>query len=145
MTTTEQVAKRVEVDTWIANWLAEDAVRFDKKAADNAEMGSESSTLELLNKFEFAEHMRRRLPVGSFLDKTDVDETGAWKPSTLSLFQVFETGKMLVNAALSHPDATEEFLEQARDEWGPVTDEALDYLSCADEIPRRDPVTNEWV
>ena len=44
MTTTEQVAKRVEVDTWIADWLAEDAVRFDKKAADNAEMGSESST-----------------------------------------------------------------------------------------------------
>jgi hypothetical protein len=161
MTTPEQAADRARVDQFIAEWMAEQVVKFDQAAVRRAEQTArikarvgESETWreeseKWVNDYDFAEHMRLRFPVGVFLDRIKVDDTGEDKPTTKQLMQTFETGRMLINAALSHPDATEDFIEDAEGLWGSAVvgamlDELKDGMGYDDMIPRRDPVTNKW-
>ncbi|OBA81547.1 hypothetical protein A9W99_02745 [Mycobacterium sp. 1164966.3] len=80
-----------------------------------------------------------RLPVGAFLEIIQADRDGDRRPSCKQLMKVAETGVQLFYAAIGHIDATEEFLEEARSEWGPLGGGGRDA-----DIERRDPVTGEF-
>jgi hypothetical protein len=146
MTTPEQqLADRARADEWIASWNAKQVRDYDEQVAKREELLRDDG-LEHLREWEaqdaFSEHMRLRFPLGTFFDSIKVDYDGDWRPSLKQLMQVAETGKDLFYAAIGHPDATEEFLDEASEQWGPLVDTALQEMS--ESIERRDPVTGKF-
>jgi hypothetical protein len=113
--------------------------------------GRKASTAMLLTVAEVGEDLlysaiatadeEDQFPVGAFLDTIKEDYDGDWRPSSAQLMRVAETGMELFYAAIGHIDATKEFLEEARSQWGPLVDAALDEMH--ESIERRDPVTGE--
>jgi hypothetical protein len=157
MTTPAERAERAKVDRWIADWNAKQILAYNEqvkrreelyKKCEERERGKDDGcTLsEHLKKGEaehhFGEHIRRRLPVGAFLDTIEEDRDGDWHPSLYQLLEVANIGVELFYAAIGHIDATEEFLEEARSQWGPLVDAALEEMN--ESIERRDPVTGEF-
>ena len=156
MTTPAERAERAKVDRWIADWNAKQILAYNEqverreeqyKKCEERERGKDDGFTfpEHLKNWEaehdFVEHMRRRFPVGAFLDSIEEDRDGDWRPSLTQLMQVAETGMELFYAAIGHIDATEEFLKEARGRWGPLVDAALQEMD--ESIERRDPVTGE--
>jgi hypothetical protein len=157
MTTQAERAERARADEWIASWNAKQILAYEKQVAEREELHRKCEERErgkddgftypehlkeLVAEHDWGEHIRRRLPVGAFLDAIEEDLDGDWRPSLTQLMQVAETGKELFYAAIGHIDATEEFLEEARSQWGPLVDAALEEMN--ESIERRDPVTGEF-
>lgn len=157
MTTPAERAKRAKVDRWIADWSAKQTLAYNEQPAnrevlhrkceerDRSEGDGLSLPEELKNllaQHDFDEHIRRRLPVGAFLDCIEEDYDGDRRSTSTQLMQVAETGVQLFYAAIGHIDATQEFLEDARGQWGPLVDAALEQMH--ESIERRDPVTGEF-
>ena len=154
--TPEQIAKMEETDRFITGWLAGQAAAFTEKLdaheaaiekgkAAGRELPSEEVEVWMTN-YDFGEFIRHRLPVGVFMDNADLVDDGSWKPSTKQLMAVLETGRDMVCAALGHPDATEEFLEEARSLWGYPVDAIMDGKGDGDgKGPYRRNAANEWV
>ena len=156
MTTQAERAKRAKVDRWIADWNAKQILAYNEQVKRREEQYKKFEELqrakvdgftfpEHLKKrsaeHRFGEHIRRRLPVGVFLDTIAEDRDGDGRPSLTQLMQVAKTGVKLFYAAIGHIDATEEFLDEARSQWGPLVDAALEEMHGS--IERRDPVTGE--
>jgi hypothetical protein len=157
MTTPADRAERAKVDRWIADWNVKQILAYNeqvkrreeqyKKCEERERSEDDSFTYpEHMKKwdaeFDFGEHIRRRFPVGMFLDSIEEDRDGDWRPSVKQLMRVAETGKELFYAAIGHIDATEEFLDEARGQFGPLVDAALEVMN--ESIERRDPVTGEF-
>jgi hypothetical protein len=150
MTTEEQLAERAKADEWIASWNKMQMVAYDeaveerKKRVRAKDDGAAlpRAVEERLAKLDFDEHIRYRLPVGAVLDTIEVDRDGDRRPSLFQLRQAAMSGVELFCAAIGHIDASEEFLEEARDMWGPLVDAALQEMHGS--IERRDPVTVEF-
>ncbi|MGZ6853352.1 MAG: hypothetical protein ACXVGC_04680 [Mycobacteriaceae bacterium] len=155
--TPDELAEQARVDEWIASWNAQQILAYDKQVAnredrdrqcEERERGKEDGFVfpehlkELVAQHDWGEHIRRRLPVGAFLDAIEEDLDGDWRPSLTQLMQVAETGKELFYAAIGHIDATEEFLKEARSQWGPLVDAALEEMN--ESIERRNPVTGDF-
>jgi hypothetical protein len=155
--TPEELAEQASADEWIASWNAKQILAYDAQVAGREELhrkweererGNEDgfTVPEYWEEWEaehgFGEHIRRRLPVGAFLDAIEEDRHGDRRPSVTQLMEVAETGVDLFYAAIGHIDATEEFLEEARGQWGPLVDAALQEMDRS--IDRRDPVTGEF-
>jgi hypothetical protein len=155
MTTQAERAKRAKVDRWIADWNAKQILAYNEQVKRRKELYKKCEE-RLRGKHDgftfpahlkkraaehhFDKHIHRRFPVGAFLDSIKEDYDGDSRPSLTQLMQVAETGVELFYAAIGHIDATEEFLEEARSQWGPLVDAALEEMH---EIERRDPVTGE--
>jgi hypothetical protein len=157
MTTPAERAERAKVDRWIADWNAKQILAYDKQVTEREELHRKCEERERGKddgftfpehlkeweaKYDFGEHIRRRFPVGAFFDSIKEDYDGDWRPSLKQLMQVAETGKDLFYAAIGHIDATEEFLDEARGQFGPLVDAALEMMN--ESIERRDPVTGEF-
>ena len=145
MTTEEQLAERAKADEWIASWNKMQSVAYDEEVKEREKRvraKDDGAALpraveERLAKLDFDEHIRYRLPVGALLDTIEVDRDGDRRPSLYQLRQVAMSGVELFCAAIGHIDASEEFLEEARDMWGPLVDAALQEMNGS--IQRRDP------
>jgi hypothetical protein len=157
MTTPAERAERAKVDRWIADWNAKQILAYDKQVAEREELHRKCEERERGKddgftypehlkegeaKYDFGEHIRRRLPVGAHLDFIEEDRDGGWRPSVYQLLEVARTGVGLFYAAIGHVDATEEFLREARAQWGKLVDTALEEMDGS--IERRDPVTGEF-
>jgi hypothetical protein len=144
MTTRDERAERAEVDQWIQSWNAKQVLAYEKQVAEREEQHRKSEERErgkddgytfpeklreLEAQHAFGEHIRRRFPVGAHLDSIEADRDGDRRPSLTQLMQVAESGVLLLYAALGHIDATEEFLQEARSQWGPLVDAALQEMS----------------
>jgi hypothetical protein len=132
------------VDRWIADWNAKQILAYDEQVAERGKDDGftyPEHVEELVADYDFGEHIRRRVPVGVFLDSIKEDYDGDRRPSLTQLMQVAETGTLLFYAAIGHIDATDEFLEEARGNWGPLVDAALEEMNGS--IERRDPVIGE--
>jgi hypothetical protein len=149
MTTPEQLADRAKADEWIASWNKQQIVAYDEQVKEREKRvraKDDGAALprhleERLAELDFDEHFRRRLPVGVLLDAIEEDRDGDRRPSLYQLRQVAMCGVDLFCAAICHIDASEEFLEEARSQWGPLVDAALQEMHGS--IERRDPVTGE--
>jgi hypothetical protein len=157
MMTPDELAELAEVDRWIADWNTKQILAYNEQVKRREEQYKKFEERqrgkvdgftfpEHLKKrsaeHRFGEHIRRRLPVGVFLDTIEEDRDGDGRPSLTQLMQVAKTGVKLFYAAIGHIDATEEFLEEARGEWGPLVDAALEEMH--ESIERRDPVTGQF-
>jgi hypothetical protein len=101
--------------------------RFEKMEKEAALPGGGISpeVLAMASRAERDVHERNQHPVGMFLDLVDYDK----RPTAEQLMLVAEVGHNLLYAALGHPDATEGFLEEARETWGPLVDAGLQEMS----------------
>jgi hypothetical protein len=130
MTTEEQLAERAKADEWIASWNKQQMVAYDEEVKEREKRvhAHPRAVEERLAKLDFEEHIRYRLPLGALLDVIEEDRDGDWQPSRYQLRQVAMSGVELFCAAICHIHASEEFLEEARDTWGPLVDAALEGI-----------------
>jgi hypothetical protein len=155
--TPDELADQARVDEWIASWNAKQILDYDEQVAKREELDRRREERERreddgyifpkylkeqLAQHDFAEHIRRRFPVGTFFDSIKEDYDGDRRASSKQLMQVAEIGMQLFYAAISHIDATTEFLDDARYEWGALVDAVLERMDGS--IERRDPVTGEF-
>ena len=156
MTTPAERAEQAKVDRWLADWSAKQILAYNEHVERREEQYKKWEEQGLDEKdgflysdhlkewqaaYAFSEHLRRCLPVGALLEIIQEDRDGDRRSSCKQLMEVAKTGVQLFYAAIGHIDATEEFLEEARSEWGPLVDAALEEMY---ECERRDPVTGEF-
>ena len=109
-------------------WHRQSDAQFEEKTEKEAALPSRGippDVLAMSSREERDVHERNQHPVGMFLDLVEVDK----RPTAEQLMLVAEVGHDLLSAALGHPDATEDFLEEARENWGPLVDVALREMS----------------
>lgn len=117
MTTHAERAELAEVDRWIQSWNNKQILAYDKQVATREKQyrrdeerprGKDDGFVrsddlkEVDAQYNWGEHIRRRLPVGAFLDSIKEDRDGDSRPSCAQLMEVARTGKELFYAAVGH-------------------------------------------
>lgn len=113
----------------IQAWRSRSDAEFEQRAREEANQpgpGIPEGVLLALADYNRGLHERNQLPVGMILDLISAKHLGDRPATTYQLMVAAEVGRDLFFAAIFHPDATEEFLQEARDEIGPLVDMALD-------------------
>lgn len=113
----------------IQAWRARSYAEFEQKAKEEAnrpDTGIPETVLAAFAEYDRGIHERNQLPVGMLLDLISAKHLGDRSATTYQLMVVAEVARDLLFAAIFHPDATEDFLQEARGEIGPLVDMALD-------------------
>lgn len=114
----------------IQAWLIQSDAEFEQRVRERANRratGIPESDPARHDAYVRDMHERDQFPVGMLLDLIEVGRLGDRRATKYQLMVIAEAGRDLFRAAICHADATEEFLEEASDEFGPMVEAVLDH------------------
>lgn len=115
----------------IQAWLIQSDAEFEQKVRDKANRPATCLPESVLAKSDAHDrdmHERNQFPVGMLLDLIDVGRLGDRRATTYQLMVIAEAGRDLFLAAILHPDATEEFLADASEQFGSIVEAVLEEM-----------------
>ncbi len=130
----------------IERWQRQSDAEFDKRVdaqGEHTNADLPDTLAQAVADYERGIHERNQLPVGMLLDTISVNHLGDRPATKYQLMVVAEIGYELFRAAIFHPDATDEVLTEAREQFNGVVDVTLNEPGV--EYDRRDPATGEMV